>query len=114
MGQLDAVQKRHLARPSFDDARHRLIDTRKLFLLTHDHRHLREIDCSLALGPGPATAYIHSTESWGKSVHWPCIQCQSVMAVGDTAITVKKGRWAGPMSSLFLKMSMLYKLEIRL
>ena len=32
----------------------------------------------LFIGLWPATAYNHDTESWGKSIHWPCIQQQSV------------------------------------
>ena len=42
------------------------------------HRHLREIDCSLAIVGGPATAYSHGAEFGGKSIHWPHIECQSV------------------------------------
>ena len=57
----------------------------------------------------PATAYSNGAESVGKSVHWPCIQHQvSLVAVSNITITVNKGRQAGPMSCLFLKMSMVW------
>ena len=38
-----------------------------------DHRHLRDIDCSLAVVGRPAA------ESGGKSIHWPYIWCQKVL-----------------------------------
>ena len=58
-----------------------------------DHRHLREIDCSLAIVGGTATAYSHDTESRGKSIHWPRIQLQSVfLVVGSITTTVNKDR----------------------
>ena len=42
------------------------------------HRNLRGIDFSVAVVDGPAIAYNRGTESRLKSIHWPCIQCQSV------------------------------------
>ena len=50
--------------------------TDKVSLVGRYHRHLIEIDCSMAVLGGPATAY--SAESGGKPIHWPCIQRQSV------------------------------------
>ena len=42
------------------------------------HRHLREIDCSLAIVGGPATG----AESGGKSIHWTCMWRQKVLHSG--------------------------------
>ena len=42
------------------------------------HWHLRGIDFSLAVVDGAAIAYNRGTESRLKSIHWPCIRCQSV------------------------------------
>ena len=68
----------------------------------HDHRHLREIDCTLAIVGGSAA----DAESGGKSIHWPRMWCQkcfiAAAAAGYITTTVNKGRWAGPMSSLLL------------
>ena len=36
-------------------------------------RHLRKMDCSLAIVGGPSAAYSHGTASRGRSIHWPSI-----------------------------------------
>ena len=63
--------------------------------LTCPHRHLREIDCSLAVVGGPAAG----AECGGKSIHLPCIQRQidfiAAAAAGNITTTVNKGRWPG-------------------
>ena len=49
-----------------------------LWMVGFKHRHIREIDCSLAVGGRQAAAYSHGPESEGKSIHWPLIQHESV------------------------------------
>ena len=59
------------------------------------HRHIREIDISLAIVGGPAAAFVDTssyvtshhktsdgTESVVKSIHWPRIQGQSLFYGG--------------------------------
>ena len=51
--------------------------------LAWNHKHLREIVCSLAaIVGGSAAAYSLGTASGGKSIHWPRLQCQSVLYGG--------------------------------
>ena len=53
-----------------------------------NHRHLREIDCSLAVVGGPATACIHGAAYNAKHVLW---------VVGNVTTTInrgKPGQWA--------------------
>ena len=50
----------------------------KVMVIMSYNRHLREIDCSLAIVGGLATAYSQGVETRGKSIYWPHIQCQSV------------------------------------
>ena len=53
------------------------------YSMSYYHRHLREIDCSLAVVGGPAAG----AESRGKSIHWPCMWRQKVLHSGCC------GRW---------------------
>ena len=47
-------------------------------VMWHDHRHLREIDCSLAIVGGPAAGAV----SGGKSIHWTRMWRQKVLHSG--------------------------------
>ena len=70
--------------------------------LSHNHRHLREIGCSLAIVGGPAAG----AECGGKSTQLPLIWCKkcfiAAAAAGNITTTVNKGRPGRPMSSLLL------------
>ena len=64
------------------------------------HRHLREIDCSMAVVDGPAAG----AECGANQYTCPAYSAKKYFIVaavaGDIITTVDKGRWARPMSSL--------------
>ena len=85
-------------------------------VLRHSHRHLAEIDCScpnhrqlrekdhsLAIVGGPATAWAMALNLGANQYTGPTFSAKACfMVAGNITTSVNKGRWAGPMSGLFI------------
>ena len=95
--------------PNCDEFKHRIL-CHWSWRVWAIHRHPRGIDCSLNIVGRPTTSYSHGAACRGKSIHWPRIQHQSVF-YGSWQHNYycqqrQAGRQAGPMSGLFLFMSL--------
>ena len=78
-----------------------------------DHRHLREIDRSSAIVGGPAAAWAMVLNPGANQYTGPAFSAKDCFMVADNITTsVNKGRRAGPMSSLLIKICMVGMLSM--